>query len=148
PFVYGQVAAANALSDVYAMGGEPKTVLNLVGYPDNELDFDWLGRIFDGGAERCRAAGAVILGGHTGPDADDKFGYAVTGLIHPKRIITNAGAKAGDVLVLTKPLGTGFVTTANKKNSCPPELLAAACDTMVQLNVIGRDAMLAAGAHA
>src|SRR5437868_5818987 len=104
PFVYGQIAAANALSDVYAMGGDPKTALNLVGYPDNELEMDLLGRILDGGNERCRAAGVVVVGGHTVRDAEIKFGYAVTGLVHPQRIITNAAAKPGDVLVLTKPL--------------------------------------------
>jgi selenide,water dikinase len=90
----------------------------------------------------------VVLGGHTVRDAEIKFGYAVTGLVHPQRIVTNAGARPGDILVLTKPLGTGFVTTANKKSSCPKDLVDAACASMVQLNVIGRDAMLAAGAHA
>src|SRR5947209_5195929 len=104
PFVYGQVAAANALSDVYAMGGKPVTALNLVCYPDNELSFDWLGRILAGGAERCAAAGCAIVGGHTIRDAEIKFGMAVTGTVHPDRIVTNAGAKPGDVLVLTKPL--------------------------------------------
>jgi len=148
PFTYGQIAAANALSDVYAMGGTPRTALNLVGFPDNELPMDWLGQILDGGNERCRAAGVVVVGGHTVRDAEIKFGYAVTGVIHPQQIVTNAGAKPGDVLVLTKPLGTGFVTTANKKDHCPRELLDAACASMVQLNVIGRDAMLLAGAHA
>jgi selenide,water dikinase len=148
PFVYGQIAAANALSDVYAMGGTPRTALNLVGYPDNELPMDWLGQILDGGNERLRAAGVVVVGGHTVRDAEIKFGYAISGLIHPGRIVTNAGAKPGDMLVLTKPLGTGFVTTANKKDNCPAELLTAACASMVQLNDVGRDAMLAAGAHA
>lgn len=148
PYVYGQIAAANALSDVYAMGGTPRTALNLVGYPDNELPMDWLGQILDGGNERCVAAGVVVVGGHTVRDAEIKFGYAVTGLVHPDQIVTNAGARPGDVLVLTKPLGTGFVTTANKKDSCPADLLAAASASMVQLNVIGRDAMLAAQAHA
>jgi len=148
PFIYGQIAAANALSDVFAMGGTPKTALNLVGFPDAELEMEVLGRIIDGGSERMRAASCVILGGHTVRDAEVKFGYAVTGTIHPTKIITNAGAKPGDVLVLTKPLGTAFVTTAAKKEMCPPELLRAACESMVQLNSIGRDAMLAAGAHA
>jgi len=148
PFIYGQIAAANALSDVYAMGGTPKTALNLVGYPDDKEPLDWLGTIMDGGAERCVAAGVTILGGHTVRDAEIKFGYAVTGIIHPGRILTNAAAKPGDKLVLTKPLGTGFVTTAHKADACPPELFAAACASMIQLNDIGRDAMLEAGAHA
>jgi selenide,water dikinase len=148
PFVYGQVAAANAMSDIYAMGGTPKTALNLVGYPDDKLSLDWLGEILRGGAERCQAAGAVIVGGHTVRDAEIKFGLSVTGIIHPQKIITNAGARPGDKLVLTKPLGTGFVTTARKANACPEDLYAAACASMVQLNDTGRDAMLDVGAHA
>lgn len=147
PYIYGQIAATNALSDVYAMGGTPRTALNLVGYPDDKLSLDWLGEILRGGAERCHAAGAVIVGGHTVRDAEIKFGYAITGTIHPQHIITNAAARPGDKLVLTKPLGTGFVTTAHKANTCPEETFAAACASMVQLNVIGRDAMLEAGAH-
>ena len=122
PFVYGQIAAANALSDVYAMGGVPKTCLNLVGYPDDQLHhLDWLEQILAGGAERCKAAGAIVVGGHTIRDAEIKFGMAVTGLVHPQKIITNAGAKPGDKLVLTKPLGTGFVTTAAKRRDCPQD---------------------------
>ncbi|MFL5327701.1 MAG: selenide, water dikinase SelD [Gemmataceae bacterium] len=148
PYIYGQIAAANALSDVYAMGGEPKTGLNLVGFPDDQLELDLLGTILDGGAERFDAAGAVIVGGHTVRDAEVKFGYAVTGIIHPKQIVTNAGARPGDVLILTKPIGTGFVTAAHKKGLCPEPLLKRACASMVQLNIIGRDAMLAAGANA
>jgi selenide,water dikinase len=146
PYVYGQIAAANALSDVYAMGGEPKTVLNLVAYPDDELGgYDWLARILQGGAERCQAAGAVILGGHSVRDKEIKFGLSVTGTVHPKHVYKNAGAKPGDKLVLTKALGTGFVTTAAKRKQCPPETLKAACDSMVQLNAAGRDAALAVG---
>jgi selenide, water dikinase len=146
PYVYGQIAAANALSDIYAMGAEPKTVLNLVGYPDDELgDSDWLARILQGGAERCQAAGAVILGGHSVRDKEIKFGLSVTGIVHPKKLLTNSGAKAGDKLVLTKALGTGFIATAAKREACPAETLRAACDSMVQLNAIGRDAALAVG---
>jgi selenide,water dikinase len=149
PYVHGQIAAANAVSDVYAMGGEPKTALNLVGYPDDkDPGLTWLGKILEGGAERCHAAGAVIVGGHTVRDAEIKFGYAITGIIHPQRIYTNAAAKPGDRLVLTKPLGTGFVTTAHKADACPPELFQAACTSMIQLNQPGRDAMIEVGAHA
>src|SRR5262249_27010317 len=148
PFVYGQIAAANALSDVYAMGGTPLTGLNLVGFPDDKESLDWLGEIVRGGLERFQAAGAVVLGGHTVRDAEIKFGYAVTGTVHPQRILTNAKAPAGDKLVLTKALGTGFVTTAHKANACPEEAFTAACASMIQLNDIGRDAMLEAGAHA
>jgi selenide,water dikinase len=148
PFVYGQIAAANALSDVYAMGGTPLTALNLVGYPDDRLSMDWLGKILAGGAERCGAANCTIVGGHTVRDAEIKFGLSVTGTVHPSKVLTNANAKPGDVLVLTKPIGTGFVTTANKKTACPPALLKAACDSMVQLNAVGRDPMVECGAHA
>jgi selenide,water dikinase len=149
PFIYGQIAAANALSDVYAMGGTPRTALNLVGYPDDkDPGLQWLNEILRGGAERCTAAGTVILGGHTVRDAEIKFGYAVTGTIHPQRIITNSGARPGDKLVLTKALGTGFVTTAAKANECPEELFKTACANMVQLNDIGREVMLETGAHA
>jgi selenide,water dikinase len=131
------------------MGGTPRTALNLVGYPDDkDPSLEWLGKIIEGGAERCRAAGAVVLGGHTVRDAEIKFGYSVTGLIHPGRILTNAAARPGDRLVLTKALGTGFVTTAHKRDECPDEVYEAACAGMIQLNDIGRDAMLEAGAHA
>jgi selenide,water dikinase len=147
PYIYGQIAAANSLSDVYAMGGVPKTAMNLVGYPDDKLDLDWLGRIIEGGAERCRTAGAVIVGGHTVRDAEIKFGYAVTGIIHPQRVLTNASARPGDKLVLTKALGTGFVTTAHRADACPEDVFRAAVAGMVQLNDIGRDAMLEVGAH-
>jgi selenide,water dikinase len=148
PFVYGQIAAANSLSDIYAMGGTPKTALNLVGYPDDKESLDWLVEILRGGAERCQAAGAVIVGGHTVRDTEIKFGMAVTGIIHPQHILTNANARPGDRLVLTKPLGTGFVTTAHRADACPEDVLKAACASMVQLNDIGRDAMVEAGAHA
>ena len=148
PFIYGQIAAANALSDVYAMGGTPKTALNLVCYPDDREPLDWLGEIIRGGAERCQKAGVVVLGGHTVRDAEIKFGYAVTGTIHPQKILTNANARPGDKLILTKPLGTGFITTAHRADACPAEVFAAATASMVQLNDIARDAILEAGAHA
>lgn len=148
PFVYGQIAAANALSDVYAMGGTPRTALNLLAYPDGEEDLSWVGDIVRGGAERCQAAGATVLGGHTVRDKEVKFGLAVTGTVHPNRIITNAGARPGDVLVLTKALGTGFITTAHRAGACPEDVLRAACASMTQLNDVARDAMLEAKAHA
>ena len=142
PYLYGQIAAANALSDVYAMGGIPKTALNLVAYPDDEdPQLTWLGKILEGGAERCMAAGAVIAGGHTIRDKEIKFGLSVTGIVHPDKVLTNAGAKPGDRLVLTKPLGTGFVNTAHKANACPEALFKAACLSMVQLNKVGADAL-------
>jgi selenide,water dikinase len=131
------------------MGGTPRTGLNLVGYPDDkDPELHWLGDILRGGAERFQAAGAVVLGGHTVRDAEIKFGYAVTGTIHPQRIFTNASARPGDKLVLTKPLGTGFVTTAHKLDDCPDDLYQAACASMIQLNDVGRDAFLEVGANA
>lgn len=148
PFTFGQIAAANALSDVYAMGGVPKTALNIAAYPDKDLDLDWLGQIIAGAGERCRTAGVTVVGGHTVRDAEIKFGLAVTGLVHPDRIVTNATARPGDKLVLTKPLGTGFVTTARKKQACPDDVYAAACASMVALNAAACDAMLSVGAHA
>jgi len=149
PYVYGQIAAANALSDVYAMGGQPKTVLNLVGYPDDKLQgYDWLGRILQGGGERCEQAGAVIVGGHTVRDSEIKFGLAVTGIVHPREVIANSGAQVGDRLVLTKPLGTGFVTTAHKRRRCPDRVFTAAITSMVHLNDGACAAMRAIGVHA
>lgn len=143
PFRYGQIAAANSLSDVYAMGGIPKTGLNLVGYPDDkDPGLTWLADILKGGAERFAQAGAVIVGGHTVRDVEIKFGYAVTGIVHPNRIFTNASAKPGDKLILTKALGTGFVTTAHKRGDCPPELFETVCASMIQLNDIGRAVMI------
>jgi len=148
PYVYGQITAANSLSDVYAMGGKPLTAMNLVCYPDDKLSMDWLGRILAGGAERCQLAGCTIVGGHTVRDAEIKFGLSVTGTVHPDHILTNANAKPGDVLILTKPLGTGFVTTAAKKKKCPDALLNAACESMSQLNAVGVGPMRECGAHA
>jgi selenide,water dikinase len=148
PFIYGQIAAANALSDIYAMGGTPRTALNLVGFPDDKLPLQLLGDILRGGADRTQEANCVIVGGHTVRDAEIKYGMAVTGLVHPQRVITNAAARPGDKLVLTKPLGTGFVTTAHKAGGCPPEAFDAACASMIQLNKGGCEAMLEVGAHA
>jgi selenide,water dikinase len=148
-YLYGQIAAANSLSDVYAMGGVPKTALNIVGYPDDkDPEFTWLGDMLRGGQERCQIAGCAIIGGHTVRDAEIKFGYAVTGLVDPKRVLTNANAKPGDKLILTKALGTGFVTTAHKADACPGDLFQAAVAGMIQLNDIGRDIALEFGAHA
>jgi selenide,water dikinase len=149
PYSFGQVAAANSLSDVYAMNGRPLTVMNIAAFPDNELPLEILGEIMRGASDRVALAGAVTVGGHSVRDAEIKFGLSVTGLVDPAELLTNAGARAGDVLVLTKPLGTGFVTTANKKGECPPDVLARAIASMIQLNAVGRDALRASGgAHA
>lgn len=134
PFLYGQIAAANSLSDIYAMGGEPKTALNIVGFPDDRLELKILNQILAGGAERVQASGAVIVGGHSVRDTEIKYGLSVTGVVSPENLITNRNAQAGDHLVLTKALGTGFVTTAFKKNSCPDDVLHAATNSMQQLN--------------
>src|SRR5450631_635232 len=116
PYEFGAVAAANALSDVYAMGGTPLTALNIVGFPDAELDVAVLGAILRGGAEKAREAGIDIVGGHTIKTDEPIYGLSVTGIVHPKRVASNAGGKPGDVLVLTKPLGLGIVTTAAKQD--------------------------------
>ena len=115
PYAFGQIAAANALSDIYAMGGTPLTVLNIVGFPISKLDKEILANILQGGAQKVREAGATLLGGHSIDDVDPKFGMAVTGIVHPERIWTNASAKPGDALVLTKPIGMGITTKAIKE---------------------------------
>jgi selenide,water dikinase len=148
PYIYGQIAAANALSDAYATGARPVTALNIVGFPDKELDVSILGEILAGGAERVLAAGAVIVGGHSVRDAEIKYGLAVTGVVDPAHLLTNAAAQPGDVLVLTKALGTGFITTASKAGNCPDGAMDAAIASMSQLNDIGRDAAHASGARA
>ena len=133
PYAFGQIAAANALSDVYAMGGEPLFALNLAGFPD-DLDLDILGRIFQGGADKVIEAGAVIAGGHTVTDEEPKYGLAVTGQVHPDRIFTKAGAQSGDLLVLTKPIGTGVITTAHKRDCVQSTHLEEAVTSMCRLN--------------
>ncbi len=148
PYVFGRIAAANALSDLYAMGARPTTALNIVGFPDDELSLDVLQEILRGGAERVLAAGAVVLGGHSVRDAEIKYGLCVTGLVDPERMLTNRGARPGDALVLTKALGTGFVTTANRAGRCPADTLAAACASMIQLNRAASEAAVALGASA
>src|SRR5215208_836561 len=115
PFDFGQVAAANALSDVYAMGGQPLTALNIVAFPTSELPLEVLGGILAGGQEKVHEAEALIVGGHTVVDAELKYGLAVTGRAHPNFLLTNAGAKPGDVLILTKPIGNGILATAAKR---------------------------------
>jgi len=148
PYEFGRIAAANALSDVYAMGGEPLTALNIVGFPDKELPADVLGEILRGGHERVTAAGAVIVGGHSVRDAEIKYGLSITGRIDPQRIITNASAKPGDVLVLTKPIGSGVITSAAKKEKTSDEELAEVIRVMTMLNRGGRDAMVEVGVSA
>ena len=148
PYIYGQIAAANSLSDIYAMGGRPLTALNIVGFPDKELPVEILGDILRGGGERVTAAGAVVAGGHSVRDAEIKFGLSVTGVIHPDRIVTNGGAREGDVLVLTKPIGSGVLTSAAKADKIAADELAEAIDVMTDLNAGACEAMLEVGVHA
>ena len=148
PFVFGQIAAANSLSDIYAMGGRPTTALNIVGFPDDQLDLEILTEILRGGADRVLRAGAVIAGGHTVRDSEIKYGLSATGVVEPDRLLTNQQARPGDVLVLTKALGTGFITTAFKANRCPDEVIAAAAESMAMLNAAASEAALGVGARA
>lgn len=133
PYVYGGIAAANSMSDVYAMGGDVKFALNVVGFPDT-LEPAVLSAILEGGADKVAEAGGVIAGGHTVTDAEPKYGLAVTGFIHPDRIWRKGGARPGDVLLLSKPIGTGIVSTALKNQAAPVEAVDAAVTTMLQLN--------------
>jgi selenide,water dikinase len=148
PFDFGRIAATNALSDVYAMGGTPITALNIAAFPIDTLDAGILRRILEGGAAVAVAAGIVILGGHTVKDEEPKYGMAVTGTIHPGKIVTNAGARPGDHLLLTKPIGAGILTTARRRDGIPESDLAPAIAEMTRLNADARDAMLAHNAHA
>jgi selenide,water dikinase len=147
PFDFGRISATNAISDIYAMGGRPLTALNIVAFPE-DLDLAILSSILDGGASVAADAGVAILGGHTIKDAEPKYGMAVTGTVDPARIVTNAGARAGDVLVLTKPLGTGILTTALKRGAAGPESLVEAVRWMTTLNAGASQAMLAHRASA
>jgi selenide,water dikinase len=148
PFTFGQIAATNALSDVYAMGGEPVTALSLVCFPpDGELDV--LVQIMRGGMSKMAEAGCAVVGGHSVRDAEIKFGYAVTGLIDPRQVLTNAGALTGDVLILTKPIGTGVITTAIKQGKAKPEWVASAIESMTTLNRTASRLVVAhSGVHA
>ena len=139
PYLYGQIAAANSLSDVYAMGGRPLTALAIAAFPQDGLHTDDIAQIFRGGFDKLREAGVSLLGGHTIQDREIKFGYAVTGAIDPKRILTNAAAKPGDRLILTKPLGTGVVGTAIKFARAPQPVIDAAVEQMRTLNKTAAD---------
>jgi selenide,water dikinase len=144
PEAFGAIAAANALSDVYAMGGRPLTALSIAAFPETDFPAEWAAAIVRGGAAKLAEAGCALLGGHSVRDPEIKFGYAITGLIHPQRILTNAGGRGGEILVLTKPLGTGVIATALKAGTAPGESVAAATESMSRLN---RDAAAAALRH-
>jgi len=142
PFVYGEIAAANALSDIYAMGGRPVTALAIAAFPKDGLERKVMAAIFRGGFETLRTGGVALLGGHTVQDPEIKFGYAVTGAIDPDRILSNAGARPGDVLFLTKALGTGVVATAIKFDRAADRMMTAAIASMRTLNRAAAEAML------
>jgi selenide,water dikinase len=134
PFIFGQVAASNSLSDIYAMGGRPLTAMNLCCFPQKGVSKKHLAAILEGALERVTAAGAVVVGGHTVMDPEMKFGLSVTGTVHPKRILANAGARAGDRIILTKPIGTGVIIGGLRKGKVPDELLDRALGWMIRLN--------------
>jgi selenide,water dikinase len=147
PYVFGQIAAANSLSDIYAMGARPLTALNIVGFPP-KLDLSILRRLIEGGIDKIKEAGAVILGGHTIKDREFKYGLAVTGMVERDQLVTNAGARPGDHLVLTKPLGTGVVSTALKAGKASPRVVAEINHLMAQLNRVACECMLEVGVNA
>ena len=148
PFAFGAIAAANALSDIYAMGARPILALNLVGYPIKTLPHGLLGDILRGGAAKLAEAGVTLGGGHSIDDLEPKYGLAVTGLVQPARLITNAGARPGDALILTKPLGVGIITTGIDRQLVKGDVIDRVTASMSQLNRAAAEAMLAVGVHA
>jgi len=147
PYLYGRIAAANSLSDVYAMGGRPLTALAIAGFPEVGLDAETIRAVFRGGVDTLREAGVALLGGHTVRDREIKFGYAVTGAVDPARMWTNAGAQAGDVLFLTKPIGTGIIGTAIKFGRAPEAAVTAAVASMRTLNKAAAEALAGLRVH-
>ncbi|SEB80215.1 selenide, water dikinase SelD [Paenibacillus sp. GP183] len=148
PYSFGQIAAANALSDIYAMGGKPLTVLNIVAFPIQKLDKQVLSDILRGAGDKVKEAGATLVGGHSIDDNEPKFGLAVTGLIHPEKVRTNAGAKPGDKLILTKPIGVGILTTSIKKDQLNEEEVARVTQVMSTLNKTAAEIMEPYEVHA
>ena len=148
PYDFGRIAAANALSDVYAMGGRPLTAMNVVAFPLEQLGGDVLRDILRGGLDVVEAAGAALVGGHSIDDAEPKYGLAVTGVVDPRALVTNAGGRAGDALVLTKPLGVGAIVTARKRGAADEALVSDAVEVMTALNDTASAAAVGAGAHA
>jgi selenide, water dikinase len=148
PFSFGQIAAANALSDVYAMGGIPKTAMNLVAFPAKDMDISVLRRIIEGGLDKMREAGVVLVGGHTVEDTELKYGLSVTGFIHPDRVLTKKNLTPGDRLILTKPLGTGIINTAIKGGLASKTIIAQVTESMAALNKNAADVMADYPVHA
>lgn len=148
PYTFGMITAANSLSDIYAMGAKPLFALNIAGFPSGKLPFEVLGEILRGGAAKAQEAGVSIIGGHTISDPEPKYGMAVTAVIHPEKVVTNAGAMAGDVLILTKPLGIGIITTAMKKDMVNRETVEKAVEVMCTLNKDAAEVMISVGVNA
>jgi len=148
PRMFGQIAAANSLSDVYAMGGKPLTVLNIVGFPIKKLDPSILANILKGAAEKVQESGAILIGGHSIDDNEPKFGMSVTGIVHPDRVWTNHGAKPGDVLILTKPIGVGILTTAIKRDLLDQEGIDQVTNVMAELNKKAAEVLMNYSVHA
>jgi selenide, water dikinase len=148
PYTFGQISAANSLSDIYAMGGEPKTCLNIVCFPKGKMEIEILGEILKGGAEKVKESGAVVIGGHSIIDDEIKFGMAVTGTIHPDKIVRNVGVQEGDALILTKPLGTGIISTALKRGKASKESVDEAVRSMSTLNAAASTVMRRFPVHA
>jgi selenide,water dikinase len=148
PYTFGQIAAANALSDVYAMGGKPLTAMNVVCFPTESLDISVLKDILRGGIDKMSEAKVTLIGGHSIDDTELKYGLSVTGIVHPKRLVTNSGAKIGDKLVLTKPLGTGIISTALKAGVVDKETVAKVTECMATLNDKASGLMQEVGVHA
>ena len=148
PYAFGQIAAANALSDIYAMGGKPLTAMNLVSFPVGKLKMDVLAKILQGGSEKIREAGAVLVGGHSIDDPEPKYGLSVTGVVHPDHVLSNAKAEPEDVLVLTKPLGVGIITTGIKRGIVSQEAEAEVIKVMATLNKGAAEAAIEVGVHA
>jgi selenide,water dikinase len=147
PYTFGQIAAANALSDVYAMGGRPISALSIVGFPNKEEGLEILEKILEGGYAKMQEAGCAVIGGHSIGDEEIKFGYAVTGLVHPQRILTNRAARPGDLLLLTKRLGTGIISTALKKGQASKSAADAASESMCVLNRAASEVALQFDVH-
>jgi len=148
PRTFGRIAAANSLSDVYAMGGKPLTVMNMVCFPIKTMPIEVLQEILKGGLDTTQEAGAVLVGGHTVEDEELKYGLSVAGTVHPSKVITNSGARTGDAIVLTKPLGTGIISTAVKKDAASGEVLESMIKSMVRLNRQASEAMIETGVNA
>jgi len=148
PYAFGQIAVANALSDVYAMGGEPITAMNLVCFPKDTMDISVLESILRGGLDKMQEAGVTLVGGHSIDDPELKYGLSVTGRVHPDRLVTNAGAKPGDKVILTKPLGTGIISTALKGGLVDDKLAEKVTDCMAALNKKAAELMQEIGVHA